>query len=374
MKTITLFIYSIVIVLVLSCSSNNKSFEINKSITREIDLVSDSLFMSSCMIELETSSDCKLGKNTNIIYADDSLIILSSCDHVYKFNSKGKFIKEIGRLGNGHGEHGKIASCTFDRIRKEIYICMMNNQMCIYDVNGVFKKKIDISDKGLIRCVAYTNELGLLGIKYEYNSNGLVCDVVFFNGKGEKKKELPLYKDNLSFSVSIESFPIIYEYNKMLKIKLPFEDKLISLNKQLEFSATEFGLGDLAPNRRHIEDCDKRNELYRKVQVLDIKESSRHLYLLCFYSMNYYAMIIDKVDYSIKFNKKIENPKMHGAIQYKTYANIRFWPSYISNGMTYCLINDISPEIYKKLPIRKSSNDDYKEGKYNPIILIFKEK
>lgn len=91
-------------------------------------------------IELETPKDLAITRVWDIIPVD-SFWIIHSRDGVYKFTNKGKYIKSIGRSGQGPGEYSLVHDIAVDQKRKEILL-NTSGKFLFYDLEGNFLRTI----------------------------------------------------------------------------------------------------------------------------------------------------------------------------------------------------------------------------------------
>ena len=92
-------------------------------------------------IPLETTDSCLIS-NTSSLIADDNYIFLSNgkTSEVFQFSRKGKFIRQIGRVGEGPGEYApySISELSLNSSQKEIYLSRRNLPALVYAYDGTF--------------------------------------------------------------------------------------------------------------------------------------------------------------------------------------------------------------------------------------------
>ena len=128
MRKIILFI---VIAVLVSCDNKSVSkdkdktekecIEIKLNPHRGNEIKLSSIIDSLAIIRMETSSDCLLGDILKI-EIDDNYFIQSASDKlVYVFNSYGKYVNTIGRIGQGREEMGSPQHFSMNKTTKEIW-------------------------------------------------------------------------------------------------------------------------------------------------------------------------------------------------------------------------------------------------------------
>ena len=327
----------------LSCESGKeteKTLRIREGLRNTIGIDTDSIYTSCDFIPLETTNECMLAGNPSIVYADNKIYMIRSNNNVYVYDFEGRFLREIGKYGKGHGEHGKITSCFFAPQNGIVYICSFGNEIYTYKLDGEYIKKIDIKnhEESVTRAFSLIDNTKLIGIRYVYKQAGLKCYASIYDESGNIEKDYLLYTDRLSFQLTTESFPIIYSYDGILKVKLPFENKLYEISTQEDTKYSIFDIGNLSPPRELIENCNNKHILYQeKCQILDVLETTKHLYIICFYAMRYHSIVINKSTGQVIFSNSDTHPKEIGALAYQN-EDINFWPSFSEKNTIYCLI------------------------------------
>jgi hypothetical protein len=139
-------IYMMFFVLFCNCSKQNQSGLLENNILYTINL-EECLAVEQIMkiseiadtveyIALETPEDITITRVWDIIPVD-SFWIIHSRDGVYKFTDQGKYIKNIGRQGQGPGEYSLIYDIAVDPIKKEILL-NTSGILLFYDLEGTF--------------------------------------------------------------------------------------------------------------------------------------------------------------------------------------------------------------------------------------------
>lgn len=107
--------------LISSSSSNSSNLEKGNFTTIEVPKISDhfiqsdSLFENIRVIPLETNDKCLIAKPRRVLFFEDKIFVQDFINHLYQFDTKGKFIKEIGRKGRGPGEFLHIMGFDVDK-------------------------------------------------------------------------------------------------------------------------------------------------------------------------------------------------------------------------------------------------------------------
>lgn len=92
-------------------------------------------------IPLETTDSCLISNISSLI-ADDDYIFLGNgkTSQVLQFDRQGKFIRQIGRVGEGPGEYApySVSNLSLNRSQKEIYLNRRYQSALVYAYDGTF--------------------------------------------------------------------------------------------------------------------------------------------------------------------------------------------------------------------------------------------
>lgn len=137
-------------------------------------------------IPLETKADCLLSNYRGYIQYIAGNYIIPCSRGVYMFDGKGKFVRRIGRQGQGPGEYSLVLSLDVDRENELIYL-LDNGKVNVYSLTGDYLKSIPLPE---VRYAAILNDSILAS--FIYNSSGQMKDrILLFNQAGDKVKVFP---------------------------------------------------------------------------------------------------------------------------------------------------------------------------------------
>ena len=92
-------------------------------------------------IPLETTDSCLISNLTYLIMDDDFIFVQNGkTDQVFKFTRQGKFVCQIGRVGNGPGEYAPwtIENISLDVNKKEVFLNSRRLPAFVYSYDGEF--------------------------------------------------------------------------------------------------------------------------------------------------------------------------------------------------------------------------------------------
>ena len=159
-------------------------------------------FSSMEIIPLEIKKECLLDPAPRSITLTDELIFLvgtegigfsQSC-HLYVFNRSGKFITQIGNIGNGPGEYSAYGvSDIFLNLDKSTIFVTDNNKIFEYEFNGKFIRSFPVPslENRTLSYISFVNDNLFIGsFSYRYNNGHKYC---LFDRNGDIVKLFPAY-------------------------------------------------------------------------------------------------------------------------------------------------------------------------------------
>ena len=95
-------------------------------------------------IPLETTAESLLGQDIlDVTFVGGYLFV---CDYgkVFQFTPEGKFVRQIGRVGQGPGEYNQsVLAVAYDAAKKQIFLSdMRQGKVLVYSFDGTFIKDI----------------------------------------------------------------------------------------------------------------------------------------------------------------------------------------------------------------------------------------
>ena len=189
-------------------------------------------------LPLETTDECLIGSLARYNIIEDYILVTSN-DHCYLFNlSNGKFIREIGKRGNGPGEY-RSGQGYYNPYSKTIYFPDWNSGFLKYSLEGKLLSKITIPEH------SSSLEYPSFATTFSFISEDLICAfflningaeskrVMIFSESGEIIKLFPnnrIIKTNASvISIGRDNF---YRNNNKLFFKEEFVDTVYTVTKE----------------------------------------------------------------------------------------------------------------------------------------------
>jgi hypothetical protein len=155
----------------VSCNSGKKKEIIENAgniyivdfdnIPKEEKILMSSLFKKIKPIPLETTDESLIGYIHEVQIFDGKIFVLDKnyAKGLFIFDMDGKFIRKIGRIGEGTGEYIDLSDFTVDETKNEIYLNDRGkNSIMIYDINtGRYIRQINLSERKYSAYIQHKN-------------------------------------------------------------------------------------------------------------------------------------------------------------------------------------------------------------------------
>ena len=171
----------IVILLLNSCATKENGSSGLQEIPVNVDQYA-SLNLSEIADEIKAIdlelTDSSLIKRIKKVLICDEYIIAAEREKIFQFDSNGKFIRQIGFMGQGPGEFNYIVDITVDTQNKNLYV-IDGSKIIKFDIEGNFIKESpkNIADLGLFKNLSYANdELLLMSEYFDESINDKRCN------------------------------------------------------------------------------------------------------------------------------------------------------------------------------------------------------
>jgi hypothetical protein len=128
-------------------------------------------------IELEVTDNSMISMAYKTLLCNDYIIILNKIrtqrDEILLFDKRGKFIRQIGSMGQGPGEFRHISDLTVDTEKELIYVASTNGRLICYDLNG---HTLSEQSSPVFRSAKYLN----------YDANGQLLLMAEYYGESDQ--------------------------------------------------------------------------------------------------------------------------------------------------------------------------------------------
>jgi hypothetical protein len=192
-------------------------------------------------IILETNKDALISSISSLqVYGDMIIILDASSKGIFVFNKTGKFMRRIGRVGQGPGEYVQSSDFTIDRKNKLIYVLDIPSQNILrYNIEtGTFIDNIKLNEK-----ISWTYYIQCVGdklysdarISTKGETSYLIQEIDVTTGDTEKKW-LPtsIYNCNTQGTLkSIAGLNVFFDRTQdSPKFTQSYMDTVITFNKK----------------------------------------------------------------------------------------------------------------------------------------------
>lgn len=343
----------------------------------EIVVPAESIYSSIKFIPLETHGQSILS-SPNVFGMDGDNVLIWDQDEILRFDSNGKFLNRVGRLGKGHGEHGHINSANYDENKKIIYVGNMGGFIYKYDIEGNYIGQFKIAENGeILQTVRFNKQLDALVCETrKYSGEGLQVSLRTVSPEGVEKGTYPIYEDNEQVSRSMTRTGMLRNTSEGVMFMLPFDDKVTLLTQQGIIDTLTMDRGNLRPSRKLCENWDYADELYRtKYQIDNIVVTDKYFYLTVTMDKEQCDLLIDRHSYAFIHDKKYAYGSESEHLSLKRFKHVSFWPWVAFNDKAVDLLpidrfDDDDLEILKKIAV----NDYPLNDMSNPILVVAEEK
>ena len=313
-------------VFLMSCSTrqaeqsdlplNGDRYIIDLDVERDTSIPLSSLFKNVRTIVLETGDSYLIGSLDDLQVFDGYIYILDSrkAKSLFVFDMEGRFIRKIGRVGNGPGEYSEIKDFTLDTKNGFIFLLGAVNRVLKYQLDGTYVYTISIQEPNTISNFIqfYDGKL----YSYSFGKNQSLNDYMLLETDPEDGKVLsrslpvkynkgwtePFFYGHSRFFMSRTNNPP--RYNQM------FMDYIVSIGKEItpyielksKYLTTE----------KNIEDF--RSDGAIRVNSGNILNSKRIFNVNCFVEndnfINFRCGINPASSFAVILNKKTEEVKL----------------------------------------------------------------
>ncbi|MDL2265933.1 6-bladed beta-propeller [Parabacteroides sp. OttesenSCG-928-G21] len=250
MKKNTLFVILLILTSFI-CNVNSQNIQrinIGKNINTKQSLNLSAIASSVEYIPLETTDDCLLAADIlQIEFIDDEIFL---CDgyYIYRFNKQGRFLKKIGKHGQGPGEYRQIITSfilnknnktitVFDNLGKRSFIVYTTDGDYVKEYKSEFtggEKRYLTNDLYLV----YNSSFHYTNTKGTYGHDLILMDD---NGKIRHKYKYTM-PEGRRYGVMI--YPaIFYFFQGKMIYKNPFDEIIYSVNEKDKTPLYVFDLG-----------------------------------------------------------------------------------------------------------------------------------
>lgn len=337
-------------------------------LSEKIEVPMSELSNSMEYVLLETNDSVLLHQNAHVFYSDDSDILIRSKQFILHFNSKGDFLNRIGKIGNGPHEYNVIYNVSVDATHKLLFLYVGQKKIYIMSYDGNLQHELNLQTNEDVTAAYWVNENLIMAETRAYSDAGLKVGLSFFDMQGMcVTKDVVVFTDNLHTERHMHTMPMMYAFQNKAKYMGTYSNILYEFQNKTIKDSIIFDFGPYQPDRDHIENMNKREELLKNyASLVDIQENSETMYLLIIFRKKLKGIVVDKSNGKVLFSSYIDMPQRGGGIKNDYLYNCNFWPTYMDDKALYCLL---SPEILKESMFVPDSIREHVDDDDNPVLL-----
>lgn len=324
------------------------------------------------------------------ISLNDNYLLLEVKDRLLCYTREGKFIREIGRRGQGPKEHLGIRSHALYNNLVAIN-SNYNRKILWYNTNGDYLHQTPISNNVYKINLLDTNRIGI------HLQHGASIDKpdIFVTGIIDKNGDtIQLKKDAPYYPKGMTSSPSIWSYSDTVRALTCINDTVYSVTKNGITPTYTVNFGKYKVTREAFEDVRLlQDERSKYIQSLSFSETSRYVLAMFQYDNKRWVAVYDKrTKETSAWSIKPENVNKYGLLEGGGWIND------IDGGAAPTYFNSVSNDYFalnvqpEDLKAQFIENKNYISVKYpdkyqkleqlinslkddeNPIIILYKLK
>jgi hypothetical protein len=305
-----------------------------------------------------------------VVYADSLNILVSFNQIIYRFNRDGRFLNNIGKIGNGPCEHTTLYSESVDSSHKELYLYAGNNRMIVWSIDGKPLREFNFEIQGTLTFAKVVGNNIISEVRNYTNNGALTVSVLTFTLDGSLLHANQLH-EYAETETNYQSIPITYSYQNSLIYKDTFDGWSYTLNVDSIAKYRFYNLGKFSPTRDTLEDMNKRQSKGSSfMEIVDLQEDDSNVYILAVNGRKLYGFVTKKENNKFIFADKIDMPQKGGGIPIDRNKTFSVWPTYIdAGGRKYSMV-DITEIDTTLIAPRKINNIPFSADP-NPIVVMF---
>jgi hypothetical protein len=242
-------------------------------------------------VRLETKDECLTGTRL-AVYSNDQYLIAIDRKKILLFDRKdGKFIREIGHMGNGPGEYSRTYNVMPFNERKNIVYAGRNKKRYGYSLDGQLKDTLSIPE--LVSEIGNIDDNIFAAFRPDYQG-GEKNKIIIFNHKDSLIKTFPNYlsapKTSSVFVWNPNSW--FYKLDKQLYFYQLFNDTVFHVETNSLTPKYVLNMGQYSPPYEMKTSPEFESGKYFIMRT--IQESSKYLFCSFNFNKKNYTAIFDK--------------------------------------------------------------------------------
>ena len=344
-------------------------------------------------VQLETLPQCVLPPNINAYLTNDFIFTITR-SNIYQFDTNGKFIRQIGRVGRGPGEF-LLGRVGFDDMKRRILILSSNSiSPLIFDFNGKFLG--NINDSILASCFGTIELFGVgngyfvhtvqpIDINHQWGCKPF--EIITFDYLNNKltqtltNRMVCKVENSMHYQTFRPSLQSLSKRDSLFYYKSFYNDTLYCFNNNniQPYAVVDFGKRKFPCSILNMSDQFIQNEIIGKMRIIEISIQKNCILLnIIIHKSDGYDHFICK--YDMKYNtttyhsNTIENDIDGGQSLEISSLNKKITPVYFENDYEnvekYFSKLDKTDLKYPELQEKFKQMQINRKDEMNPMLMI----
>ena len=198
-------------------------------------------------IPLETTAESLLEQDILDVTIAGGYLFVCDYKKLFQFTLEGKFVRQIGRAGQGPGEYTEsILGVTYNEPLKEIYLSDPRQlKLHVYSFDGKFLHDINMEGREYVRL---QNDGCFYAIynDFLYDKQKRGKEMVVYDGDGKELYNFRFRpKEGVRYPGINFTLPVIYTYQNAIYYKNPLEQEINRIEKKKRKPVYKLDLHDL---------------------------------------------------------------------------------------------------------------------------------
>jgi len=320
-------------------------------------------------IQLETSEFCLLSAITDLCMTEKYIFILDAFK-LYQFDTKGRFIRQVGRTGEGPGENSKRIKFTIDEFHNEIFVFSYPGKVNVYNSESGefvrdFKINLDVANLCVFpqgKLTFFTKEMNAL------HASSPLYEIYFANTNGSLIDSIPDFSRSKNRN-NVVGYVYSYKRGGELFYMGAYKDTLYELNeKSNKSSYAIFNLNNKTKWEDLIIEPGIEGKFADFINVFNILETNKYIFLEIQVGI---SSLKDRIIKNMVFDKNTQ--KLSPIVEFinDIDGGMPFWPKYIANKET--LIGYYYAHQMIDLYNKTKNSTDY-SNEFTNLMIALKEK
>ena len=230
-------------------------------------------------ISLQTNQYSILEKLDQVAISD-SFFFISDTKKIIQFDSRGRFLRQIGSNGRGPGEYGYVLDFCINNKCKEVYI-LSYPELLVFDFKGLFKRSIKIVFKSSHFSILNSDRFIFYQINLPSRTDERLVSWYLIDSTGKTLSTIRNFYKRINYpGMWIDKSPIYFHENNLYFMEFGV-DTLYRLNNLKPEPYSIIKLGKMKMDHdfafSQVNRQEELNYLNTKLRISDVFESKQSI-------------------------------------------------------------------------------------------------